>query len=61
MKTIEKKHQPELVRAAQLAGADEQSQEFWRQVAAHSGQREARARALVEPRNLTEHPKNRTI
>ena len=57
----EKTVHAELVRAAQTAGADE-SAEFWRQVAAHSGLKQAeRVKTLVQPRNLTDVPKSGTV
>jgi len=51
----------ELVNAAQIAGADEQSQEFWKQVAAHTALREHQRAQLVVPRPLTQPPKNHTV
>lgn len=60
MKTINPKVAP-LVNAAQIAGADEGSQEFWREVAAHTGLRERQRAELVTPRRLTEAPKIHTV
>lgn len=52
---------PELVRAAQTAGASESNQEFWRDVDAYLAHREAKKADLVSPRRLTELEKPRTL
>jgi hypothetical protein len=61
MKTTDHKLEA-LVRAAQVAGAaDGPSEEFWREVAAHTALREHQRKQLVVPRNLLEPPKPSTI
>jgi hypothetical protein len=51
----------ELVPAAQVAGADELSQDFWRQFAKREQIRARHTSNLVQPRPLTAPPKNNTF
>lgn len=47
----------ELVHAAQIAGADDQAQDFWAQVEGHLADSHKRRQTLVQPRPLTSAPK----